>query len=48
MDIAFDPSDGSQITPEKFLMRWGNKALGATEDHRPKVRCFFAIKNCTM
>ena len=39
MKIAIDPSIGQQITPEQYLARWGNKALGSKEDHRPRVRC---------
>ena len=39
MKIAIDPHDDRQITPEKYLARWGNKALGDTDDHRPRVRC---------
>lgn len=41
MRIAIDPYDGQQITPEQYLARWGNKALGSKEDHRPRVRCEF-------
>lgn len=41
MRIAIDPHDGQQITPEQYLARWGNKALGSNVDHRPRVRCEF-------
>lgn len=39
MRIALDPTNRSEITPEQYLIRWGNKALGSTEDLRPRVHC---------
>lgn len=39
MRIAIDPRDRTEITPEQYLARWGNKALGSMEDLRPRVRC---------
>lgn len=41
MNFAIDPESGQQITAQQYRERWGNKALGAKEDHRPKVRCEF-------